>query len=62
MGSGKDFESAGLRRLVINASYWCMGMEEAISAKSSVEYVRPDWRLARSKGSMTSIIEPAESE
>jgi len=38
MGSAKDFESAGLRRLVINASYWCMGMEDSISATSSVDY------------------------
>ena len=41
MGSGKDLESAGLRRLVINAAYWCMGMEDSISATRSVEYVRP---------------------
>ena len=41
MGSGKDFESAGLRRLVINAAYWCMGMEASISDERSVEYVRP---------------------
>jgi type 1 glutamine amidotransferase len=39
MGSGKDFESAGMRRLVINAAYWCMHMEESISATRSVEYV-----------------------
>ena len=39
MGSGKDFESAGLRRLVINASYWCLNMEDEISATRSVEYV-----------------------
>jgi type 1 glutamine amidotransferase len=39
MGSGDDFESAGLRRLIINAAYWCMGMEGAISPTSSVEYV-----------------------
>ena len=41
MGSGKDFQSAGLRRLVINASYWCLGMEEQISATRSVDYVGP---------------------
>lgn len=38
MGSARDLESAGLRRLVINAAYWGMGMEEEISAESSVEY------------------------
>lgn len=39
MGSGHDFESAGLRRLIINAAYWCMGMESAINAASSVDIV-----------------------
>jgi hypothetical protein len=39
MGSARDFESAGLRRLVINATYWGLGLEEAIRADSSVEIV-----------------------
>ncbi len=39
MGSGKDFECEGLRRLVVNASYWCMGLENEIAATSSVAYV-----------------------
>jgi hypothetical protein len=39
MGSGKDLESAGLRRLIINAAYWCMGMESAVSPTRSVDYV-----------------------
>ena len=41
MGSGDDFRSAGLRRLVINAAYWGMGMEDAISPTRSVETVGP---------------------
>jgi hypothetical protein len=39
MGSGDDFRSAGLRRLVINAAYWGMGMEAAITRDRSVELV-----------------------
>ncbi len=39
MASGKDFESAGLRRLVVNAAYWCLQLEDKISADSSVEYI-----------------------
>lgn len=39
MGSGTDLQSAGLRRLIINAAYWCLEMERAISATSSVEIV-----------------------
>jgi arylsulfatase A-like enzyme/type 1 glutamine amidotransferase len=37
MGSAKDFESAGLRRLLFNACYWCLEMETHIRADSSVE-------------------------
>jgi len=39
MGSARDFESAGLRRLVVNAAYWCLGLDELISTSSSVEIV-----------------------
>ncbi len=41
MGSGSDFENAGVRRMTINAAYWCMGLEDRISPTSSVEYVGP---------------------
>jgi len=46
MGSAKDFESAGLRRLVINAVYWGLGMEDAISAASNMDLVAPYHPLA----------------
>ena len=39
MGSGDDLESAGLRRLIINAAYWGIGLEAAISSTRSVEIV-----------------------
>ena len=39
MGSGKDLESAGLRRLIINAAYWCMIMEDKISATRRVDII-----------------------
>ena len=39
MGSAKDYESAGLRRLTINAAYWCLEMENLIDSASSVEYI-----------------------
>ncbi len=39
MGSGTDLESAGLRRMIINAAYWCMTMESAIKVSSSVDIV-----------------------
>ena len=39
MGSSYDFQCADLRRLVVNASYWCVGLESRITADSSVDYV-----------------------
>ena len=41
MGSAQDFQSAGFRRLAINAAYWCLKMEDQIDADSSVEIVGP---------------------
>ncbi len=39
MGSGKDLENQGLRRLIINAGYWCLGLENEITANRNVDYV-----------------------
>lgn len=39
MGASTDLESAGLRRLVVNACYWAVGLENEIPAESNVDYV-----------------------
>jgi hypothetical protein len=39
MGSGQDFLSEGLRRLLVNASYWCAGLEDKIPPRANVEIV-----------------------
>ncbi len=39
MGAATDLESAGLRRLLVNASYWALGMEKDIPEASEVETV-----------------------
>jgi len=39
MGSAHDFQSAGLRRLTVNAAYWCMQMEKDIEPKFGVDIV-----------------------
>lgn len=39
MGSAKDLESPGLRRMVINSVYWGLEMEDAICADSNIDYV-----------------------
>jgi type 1 glutamine amidotransferase len=39
MGASQDFVEPGLRRLVVNAVYWCLGMEREIDPDSNVEIV-----------------------
>ena len=39
MGAATDLESEGLRRLLVNAAYWCVALEDAIPAKANVDLV-----------------------
>ena len=53
MGSAQDFQSEGLRRLTVNAAYWCLHMEADIDDKSCMdlvgEYNPPDSGFAYKK-------------
>ena len=39
MGAAQDLQSAGFRRLLVNASYWSLGLEDKISESSNVDLV-----------------------
>ncbi|MCX7424390.1 MAG: hypothetical protein NTW96_01935 [Planctomycetia bacterium] len=39
MGAAVDLKSEGLRRLLVNAAYWCLGMEDKIPARANVDLV-----------------------
>ncbi len=39
MGASVDFASEGLRRLVVNAAYWAVGLESKIAARANVDIV-----------------------
>ena len=39
MGAATDLENAGVRRLLVNAVYWTLGLEKQITANSSVDLV-----------------------
>ena len=39
MGYGDDFKEEGVRRMFVNACYWCVGLEDKIPAKSDVALV-----------------------
>jgi len=46
MGAAVDLENEGLRRLLVNAAYWAVGLEKQIPAKADVAYVggyNPTW-------------------
>ena len=59
MGSSTDFESEGLRRAVVNACYWGLGMEDQIPAESDVEYVGDYHPTEYGFGSFTPGVKPA---
>ena len=39
IGAANDLPSEGVRRLLVNACYWALGMEDQITAKSNVDLV-----------------------
>lgn len=39
MGAAVDLNSEGLRRLLVNAAYWCVGLEDKIPARANVDIV-----------------------
>lgn len=39
MGSSTDFESVGVRRMLVNATYWALGMEDQITDKLGIDFV-----------------------
>lgn len=46
MGAAVDLESEGLRRLLVNACYWAVGLEDQVPPKANVDYVgefKPTW-------------------
>ncbi len=40
-GASEDIVSEGVRRMLINATLWCMGMEDTITARADVSFVGP---------------------
>jgi hypothetical protein len=46
MGAAVDLENPGLRRLLVNACYWCAGLANQIPPQANVDYVgqyKPGW-------------------
>ena len=60
MGCGEDFQSEALRRLVVNAAYWCVGMDDKIPAKADVELVGKYHALPFGAGKFRKNVLPAD--
>ena len=62
MGAATDLENAPLRRLLVNAAYWAVGLEDKISADSSVELVGEYHPASFSFGGHKKGLKPADFE
>ena len=59
MGASQDLENEGLRRLIVNACYWSLGMEDQIPEKSNVDLVGPYHPTPFGFGKYTKGIKPS---
>ncbi len=59
MGSAQDMESEGYRRLLVNATYWAVGMEDKIPAKANVDLVG-EYKASSFKGSFVKGVKPED--
>jgi len=60
MGSSKDLLSEGLRRLLVNASYWAVGLEDKIPAAAKVDIVGTYETLPFGFGKYKKNVKPAD--
>jgi len=60
MGASQDLESAGLRRLLINACYWAAGMEDKVTDKADVAIVGEYKPLPFKFGGFAKGIKPSD--
>ena len=60
MGASQDLASAGLRRLLVNACYWAVGLEEKIAGDLNVELVGEYRPTPFGFGTFRKGVKPAE--
>jgi hypothetical protein len=47
MSGHRDIDSEGVRRMLINACYWCVGLEDMIDPKADVDFTTPPPQFKR---------------
>ncbi len=60
MGASQDLQSEGLRRLLVNASYWALGLEDKIPEKTAVDLVGEYKPLPFKFGGYQKGVKPAD--
>ena len=60
MGASQDLLAAGTRRMLVNAAYWAVGLEDKISAESNVDLVGDYQPLPFGFGKAKKGVKPAE--
>jgi hypothetical protein len=60
MGAAQDLENEGLRRLLVNACYWALGMESKIPARTNVDLVGDYKPLPFKFGGFAKGIKPSD--
>lgn len=60
MGAAQDLQNEGLRRLIVNASFWTMGIEDKIQAKTNVDLVGEYQPLPFKFGGFAKGIRPSD--
>lgn len=62
MGAATDLENEALRRLLVNAAYWCMGMEDQIPEQATVDIVGDYQPTNFGFGGFKKGVKPADHE
>ena len=60
MGASNDMPSEGVRRMLVNAAYWCTGMEDKIPAKAKVDIIGPYQPLPFKFGGHKKGVKPSD--
>ena len=59
-GASEDILNDGYRRMLLNAHFWCLGMEDAIKADAPIDFVGPYHPATYSFGGYRRGVKPAD--
>jgi hypothetical protein len=60
MGAAQDLQNEALRRLIVNACFWALGMDDAIPARTKVDLVGEYQPLPFKFGGFAKGVKPSD--